>query len=118
MLTYFISQSNGFTVRTENTVSSNLTLNLENLYTNQTSSYDLSGSYDFTSYENILSFTASLDGVVSVGQQYIASVNDDTGSIWRGAIEVFASQSVDKSEYRTQRTGYVSLPSNNDYIVL
>lgn len=118
MLTYFISQSNGFTIRTENTGSSELSLELENLYTHETSSLNLSGSYSFTPYENILTFTASLDGLVSTGQQYRAEINDTTSSIWRGAIEIFASQSVDKSVYKTQRTGYISQRTDNDYIVL
>lgn len=121
MLTYYISQSNGFVVRTENTGSSNLTLNLENLYTHATSSYLLTGSegsYDFRDYENILEFTASLEGDVEQGQQYRATITDTTSSIWRGSIEVFASQSVDKSQYKTQRDGYTSSPTNNDYIVL
>ena len=118
MLTYFISQSNGFVVRTEDTGSSTLSLELENLYTHETSSFNLSGSYSFNPYENILTFTASLDGSVSTGQQYRATINDTTSSIWRGGIEVFKSQSVDKSVYKTQRSGYVSQNTDNEYIVL
>lgn len=118
MLTYFISQSNGFVVRTENTGSNELSLELENLYTHETSSFNLSGSYSFHEYENILTFTASLDGVVSTGQQYRAIITDTTSSIWRGGIEVFKSQSVDKSVYKTQRDGYISQQTDNDYIVL
>ena len=118
MLTYFISQSNGFVIRTEDTGSNTLSLELENLYTHETSSFNLSGSYSFNPYENILTFTASLDGSVSTGQQYRATINDTTSSIWRGGIEVFASQSVDKSVYKTQRSGYISQNTDNDYIVL
>lgn len=118
MLTYFISQSNGFTIRTEDTGSSELSLELENLYTNETSSFDLSGSYSFNPYENILTFTASLDGSVSTGQQYRAVIFDTTSSIWRGGIEVFKEQSVDKSVYKTQRDGFISQQTDNDYIVL
>tara|TARA_R110000772_G_C13305494_1_gene439294 strand:+ start:2571 stop:2936 length:366 start_codon:yes stop_codon:yes gene_type:complete len=121
MLTYYISQSNGFTVRTEDTGSSNLTLSLENLFTHKITNYVLSGSegsYDFTPYENILSFTASLEGAVSVGEQFRATITDTTSSIWRGSIEVFASQSVDKSEYVTQRDWSISHESDNEYIVL
>jgi hypothetical protein len=121
MLSYYISQSNGFVVRTENTGSSNLTLNLENTYTHVTSSYILSGSegsYTFTPYENILSFTASLDGGVKEGEQFRATITDTTSSIWRGSIEVFGSQSVDKSVYVTQRDWAISNVSDNDYIVL
>lgn len=118
MISYYISQSNGFVVRTEETGSSELTLNLENTFTKETSSYNLSGSYDYTPYESILSFTASLEGVVSEGQQYRATITDTTSSIWRGSIEVFSSQSVDKSTYVTQRDWSISHESNNEYIVL
>lgn len=118
MLTYFISQSNGFVIRTENTGSPSLSLELENLYTKETSSFDLSGSYQFNPYENILTFTASLDGLVSKGEQYRVTINDTTSSIWRGGIEVFQSQSVDKSTYKTQRNGYISNETDNEYIVL
>ena len=118
MLTYFISQSNGFVVRVENTGSNELSLELENLYTHETSSLDLSGLYEFEPFENILTFTASLEGIVSTGQQYRATITDTTSSIWRGGIEVFKSQSVDKSVYKTQRDGYISQQTDNDYIVL
>lgn len=116
MLSYFISASNEFVVRTENTSSSDLTLNTENLFTHETASYALSGSYTFTEYENILTFSQSLS--VSDGEQYRLTINDVSGTIWRGAMEVFHSQSVDKSQYKTQRDGYVSNVSDNEYIVL
>jgi len=118
MLTYFISQSNGFVIRTEDVSSNELSLELQDLYTKQTSSFDLSGSYTFNPYENILTFTASLDNSVSTGQQYRAIITDNSLPIWRGAIEVFKSQSVDKSQYKTQRTGFISQETDNDYIVL
>ena len=48
MLSYYISQSNEFVVRTRNTGSNDVfTLKLEDLMTYQTSSYALSGSYSF-----------------------------------------------------------------------
>jgi len=116
MLSYFISASNEFVVRTENTASSDLTLNTENLFTHETSSYSLSGSYTFTEYENILTFSQSLS--VESGEQYRLTINDVSGTIWRGAMEVFHSQSIDKTSYQTQRDGYVSNVSDNEYIVL
>lgn len=118
MLSYFISQSNEFVVRTEETSSSDLTLHTEDLLTHVTASYDLSGSYTFEGYENILTFSQSLEGTVILGAQYRLTVSDVSGSIWRGAMEVFASQSIDKSIYRTQNDGYVSNVTDNDYIVL
>jgi len=118
MLSYFISNNNEFVIRTEETSSSDLTLHTENLFTKETASYDLVGSYTYEGYESILTFSQSLDSVVSVGQQYRLTISDVSGSIYRGAMEVFASQSIDKSVYKTQNDGYVSNVTDNDYIVL
>ena len=120
MLSYYISQSNEFVVRTENTGSgSTITLDLYDMMTNTTSSYDLSGSYSFNPYENILTFSQSLEGSVSTAQEFLATLTDTvSGSIWRGSIQVYASQSIDKTVYNTQNDGYVSYETDNDYIVL
>lgn len=119
MLSYYISQSNEFVVRTESTGSgSTITLDLHDMLLNTTSSYDLSGSYHFNPYENILTFSQSLSDT-RVGQEFLATINDSvSGSIWRGSIQVYASQSVDKTAYKTQNDGYVSYETDNDYIVL
>lgn len=121
MLSYYISQSNQFVVRTENTGSgsTNVTLHLDDMLTHETSSYELSGSYTFEEYENILTFSHSLDGDVYVGQEFLVSLIDEvSGSIWRGSMQVYKDQTVDKSVYRTQNDGYISNESDNDYIVL
>ena len=118
MLSYYISGSNQFTIRTENTSSGELSLHLDNLYTNVTSSYDLSGSYEFTPYENILVFSQSLEGVVDVGDEFLLEITDSGSVIWNGSLQVYKQQEIVKSEYDTQNDGYVSNVSNNDYIVL
>ena len=120
MLSYYISQSNEFVVRTESTGSgSTITLDLYDLLQHTTSSYDLSGSYTFNPYENILTFSQSLDSSVRVAQEFLVTLNDSvSGSIWRGSMQVYASQSVDKTVYNTQNDGYVSNETDNDYIVL
>ena len=120
MLSYYISQSNEFVVRTENTGSgSTITLDLYDMMTHETSSYDLSGSYSFNPYENILTFSQSLEGSVRTAQEFLATLTDSvSGSIWRGSIQVYASQSIDKTVYTTQNDGYVSYETDNDYIVL
>jgi hypothetical protein len=116
MLTYYTSQTDGFAIRTEDTGSGNLTLELENMYTLVTSSVDLSGSYTFTPYENLLEFTTSISG--SEGTEYRATIQDNDTTIWRGTIQVFGSQSIDKTEYKTQRNNYSSSISTNEYIIL
>lgn len=120
MLSYYISQSNEFVVRTRNTGSNDsFTLKLEDLLTYQTSSYELSGSYTFNPYENIFTFSQSLEGNVSVGQEFVIEISgSNSGSIYYGSMQVFSSQSVDKPVYTTQNDGYVSNVSDNDYIVL
>jgi hypothetical protein len=120
MLSYYISQSNEFVVRTEATGSgSTVSLDLYDMLTHTTSSYDLSGSYSFNPYENILTFSQSLEGTTRTAAEYLATLTDSvSGSIWRGSIQVYASQSVDKTVYTTQNDGYVSYETDNDYIVL
>ena len=118
MLSYYISGSNQFTVRTENLSAGVLSLHLDNLYTNVTSSYDLSGSFDFTPYENILVFSHSLEGVVEVGDEFLLHILDTGTKIWDGSLQVYKQQVVVKSEYDTQNDGYISTVSNNEYIVL
>ena len=115
MLSYYVSQSEGFTVRTEQTSSGDMILSLENMYTLATSSEAL--TYTFTPYENILAFTSSLILSGSAGDEYRATISDDSGSIWRGTIQEFQSQSVDKPNPKTQIQETSSL-SNNEYIIL
>lgn len=120
MLSYYISQSNEFVVRTETTGSgSTITLDLYDMLALTTSSYDLSGSYSFNPYENILTFSQSLEGEVRTAQEFLVTINDSvSGSIWRGSMQVYSSQSIDKTVYTTQNDGYVSYETDNEYIVL
>ena len=121
MLSYYISQTNEFVVRTETTGSgsTNISLDLYDMLTLQTSSYALSGSYSFNPYENILTFSQSLEGSVYTGQEFLVTLTDEvSGSIWRGSMQVYSSQSIDKTQYRTQNDGYVSYETDNEYIVL
>jgi len=120
MLSYYVSQSNEFVVRTRNTGSGDeFTLKLEDLLTYATSSYDLSGSYTFNPYECVFTFSQSLEGSVSIGQEFKAEISgSNSGSIWYGSLQVYSSQSVDKTVYTTQNDGFVSNVTNNDYIVL
>jgi hypothetical protein len=118
MLSYYISGSNQFTIRTENITSRLLTLHLDNLYTNVTSSYDLSGSSEYTAYENILVFSQSLEGVVEVGDEFLLHILDSGSKVWDGSLQVYKQQEIVKSDYDTQNDGYISNVSTNDYIIL
>jgi len=116
MLSYYISGSNTFTIRTKPTGSSNLTLHLQDMYTlvNQSSSIV---NYNYKPYESMLSFTASVDSPM-VGSEYRAYISDTTCSIWHGSIQVYASQSIDKPNYTNQNDGYISNVTENEYIIL
>ena len=118
MLAYHISQSNGFTFRTEPTSSNSFTMSLQDMYTLQNLSASMSG-ITYEGYESILAFTASISGAI-VGGEYRAVVyNGSLGSpIWHGTIQVYASQSLDKSVYENQNTQYISHPTENRYVIL
>ena len=125
MLSYYISQSNEFVVRTQDTASinvsgsENMTLILEDMLTYSSSQYDLSGSYTFNPYENILTFSQSLEGDVRTGQEFFVHLSGSvSGSIYNGTMQVFASQSVDKVVYTTQNEEFISNTTDNDYIVI
>lgn len=120
MLSYYISQSNEFVVRTRNTGSNDVfTLKLEDLMTYQTSSYALSGSYSFNPYENIFTFSQSLEGSVETGQEFKVEISgSNSGSIYYGSMKVFGSQSIDKPNYTTQNEKFVSNVTDNEYIVI
>jgi hypothetical protein len=128
MLSYYISQSNQFTVRTQDTASvvisgsdiaEDMTLVLQDMMTYSSSYYDLSGSYTFNPYENILTFSQSLEGTVRDAQEFIVHLSGSvSGSIYSGTMQVFASQSIDKVVYTTQNEEFISNTTDNDYIVI
>ena len=120
MLSYYISQSNEFVVRTRNTGSNDVfTLKLEDLMTHSTSSHALSGSFTFNPYENIFTFSQSLEGSVETGQEFLVEISgSNSGSIYYGSMQIFGSQSIDKPVYTTQNDKFVSNVTNNEYIVI
>lgn len=133
MQTYYISGSNILTIRlkqrielTQNGTSfvdvkdlGNLTWNLQDMYllTNYSSSIT---DYTYDKDSSFFSFTASLPSP-SIGAEYRATINDETGSIWNGSVQVYASQSVVKTEYVNQipvEELYVSRETENEFIIL
>jgi hypothetical protein len=128
MLSYYISQSNQFTVRTQDTASlvvsgsdiaEDMTLVLQDMMTYSSSYYDLSGSYTFNPYENILTFSQSLEGSVRDAQEFRVHLSGSvSGSVYSGTMQVYASQSIDKVVYLTQNEEFISNTTDNDYIVI
>ena len=118
MQSFYISGSNVFTFRTFQTGSGDLTLNLEDMLTLLTSSVSLS-EYTFDAEQQILAFTASL--TASVGDEFRAYITDGcNNNLWDGTIQCYASQSINKPEYRNQNTSgsFISNDTVNEYIIL
>jgi hypothetical protein len=126
MLTYFISASNNFTIRTEANPSYDIRLNLQNMITQENFTASLE-NVSINYYESILSFSASISGA-RVGDEYRATITlsgFDDQPIWNGSIQAFVSQSENKPEYVNQIplpangiNPYISNVTTNEYIIL
>lgn len=120
MLAFYISQSNSYTIRTEITSSNEFTMSLTDMMGLNTITASLI-SASYTPYESLLSFTASISGTF-VADEYRAVLYNQSGSasidIWNGSLQVYSSQSLDKSVYENKNTQYISHESENKYIIL
>lgn len=125
MLSFYISQSNEYTIRIDGNASNDVTLSLQNMITQENLTASLSG-VSYSSYESILEFTASISGAI-VGDEYRAEilVSGSDESFWNGSLQVFVSQSVDKPSYVNQiplvEDGILPVKSNvttNRFIIL
>jgi hypothetical protein len=132
MLSYYISQSNEFVIRTQDTASccpadysgsEDLTMILEDMMTYSQSYYPLpTSSYSWNPFENILTFSQSLEGSVETAQEFFVTISGSvSGSIYNGSMQVYASQSAeptDKTVYTTQNEEFISNVTDNNYIVI
>ena len=118
MLSYYLNNTNSYTIRTENTSSNQYTMSLQDMITQTNSTASLVSS-SFTSYENLLAFTASISGAYT-GQEFRVKVlnSGSTEPIWHGSLQVYQSQSIDKTVYKTQNTQYISNETTNEYIIM
>lgn len=120
MLSYYISQSNSYTIRTQVTGSNQFTMSLTDMLGLNTFTASMT-NVSYSAYESILAFTASIASA-SVASEYRATLYNQSGSasieIWNGSWQVYASQSIDKSVYENQNTQYVSHDSENKYIIM
>lgn len=118
MLAYYISQSNQYVFRTQPTASSQFTMSLQDMTTLENLTASISG-LTYESYESYVSFSLNISGA-NVGDEYRATLIN-SGSLtplWNGSIQVYASQSTDKTVYENQNTQYVSHISENRYIIM
>ena len=121
MIGYYISASNINTIRIDQacTNAAGLMWETENLYTFQKATSSL-GNYSYNKYQSLLTFTASLTNPL-VGDEYRARIYDSSSVYWHGSVQVFTSQSVDKSEPNNQiplEDIYISHETENQYIIL
>lgn len=122
MLSYFISGSNTYTIRTQPTGSNSFTMSLQDMTTLVNSTASLS-NITYNGYESILAFTASISGAVTAAE-YRAKIINGGSEIWHGSVQVYASQSWDdsgKSDYKNQiplDNAFISNVSENKYIIL
>jgi hypothetical protein len=126
MLAYYISQSNEYTFRTQATGSTEFTMSLQDMYTLQNLTMSMA-SMSYNAYESFVGFTGSISGAYQ-GAEYRATLynqgaqnitsNATGNAIWQGSIQVYASQSIDKSVYENQIPPITSHASENRYIIL
>jgi len=117
MLTYFLSGSNAYTIRTAVTSSNQFTMSLQDMMSQINTTASLS-NITYNGYESLLAFTASINTNV-IANEYRATLYNSGSStpIWNGTFQVYASQSIDKANYVTQNDGYVSNVSTNEFII-
>jgi hypothetical protein len=126
MLAYHISQSNGYTFRTQPTGSNEFTMSLQDMYTLQNFTMSMV-SMSYNGYESFVAFTGSISASY-VGAEYRATLynsgaanvpsNATGNAIWQGSFQVYTSQSIDKSVYENQIPPITSHASENRYIIL
>jgi hypothetical protein len=95
MLTYFVSQSNSYSIRVDALTSTNFTMSLQDMTTLTDSTASLS-DIGYDGYESVLSFTAEITGSI-IGEEYRAKLYTGDTPIWHGSIQVYKTQTVDKS---------------------
>jgi len=88
------------------------------MYTLANLTASLSGT-TYQPYESYISTSMSISGAI-VGGEYRASLfcSGNLDPIWNGSIQVYASQSIDKSVYENQIPPVTSHASENRYIIL
>ena len=118
MLTYYISQSNDYTIRTQPTASNEFTMSLQDMTTLQNFTASISG-LTYQPYESFVSFSMDISGAI-VSEEYRATLYNlgSAEPIWHGTVQCYMSQSLDKSDYETQIQQFISHESENRYIIM
>jgi hypothetical protein len=116
MQSYYLSGSNQNVFRIEQTTSPTFTMYYQNMTTLTDVSQSLTAEY--TSSESIVKFDAEISGAYD-GSSYRAYMEDgDSNKVWYGTYKVFASASLDKTEYNSHLDNeYKSNVTTNEYII-
>ena len=116
MQSYYLSGSNQNVFRIEQTTSPTFTMYYENMTTLTDVSQSLTAEY--TSSESIIKFDAEISGAID-GAEYRAYLEDgNSNKVWYGTYKVFASASLDKTEYNSHLDDeYKSNVTTNEYII-
>lgn len=119
MLGYYISQSNEYTFRTQPTASAEFTMSLQDMYTLQTVTMSMS-NITYEGYESYIGFTGSISQSLAGGEYRATLYNAEAIplEIWNGSIQIYASQSIDKTVYENKIPPVTSHESENRYIIL
>jgi hypothetical protein len=116
MLTYIISGSNNYTIRVAQTTSNAFTMSLQDMTRLTNINASLTG-ITYNDCESMLSFTASISNAV-IAEEYRAYITDGVNTLWNGSVQCFTPQTIDKPVYKTQNDGFISHPSDNEYIII
>jgi hypothetical protein len=116
MQSYYLSGSNQNVYRIEQTSSPTFTMYYENMQTLTEVSQSLTAEY--TSSESIIKFDADISGAID-GGEYRAYLEDGSSNkVWFGTYKVFASSSVNTTEYNSHLDDdYKSNVTTNEYIL-
>lgn len=115
MLTYYIDNTNSYTLRTLPITTTDIVMEVQDMYTNKTSNATLT-NVEYSEYESILQFTASIS-TATVSSDWRVKIKDNGNVVWNGSLTVFGNEVQSKSEYETQTTQYKSKESSNEYII-
>jgi hypothetical protein len=122
MQTYYLSGSNGFTIRVKDVAPISGSYNfgamhLQDMTTLVNSTMTLS-NVSYSPYESLFSFTGSIANATT-GSEYRAYLTDAASQpIWYGSFQVFRPQTIDKANYTNQNNQYISNVSENKYVIL
>lgn len=116
MNSYYLSGSNTNQYRIEQTTAPTFTMYYQNMQTLVNTSQSLSAEY--TSSESLIKFDANISGAIDGGEYRAYMKDGDSNDVWYGTFKVFASASLDTSQYNSHLDDdFKSNVTTNEYIL-